>query len=106
MGRGPLPPEVAGAISTNMMLTAWRGPWGLTLAANISPDAETGIGKWTVEQFKKTIRTGVDPTGYVIRPPMPIAGFQNLPDQDLEAIFRYLKSQPPVHNAVGRTSTK
>ncbi len=100
---GPLPPEVAGAITTNMMLTAWRGPWGLTLAANISPDPATGIGKWSVEDFRKTIRTGVDPTGYVIRPPMPIAGFQNLPDQDLDAIFRYLKSQKPVPNAVGRS---
>ncbi len=99
---GPLPAEVAGSITANMMLTAWRGPWGLTLAANITPDKETGIGNWTLEDFKKTIRSGVDPTGYTIRPPMPIASFQNLPDQDLEAIFRYLQSVKPVHNPVGR----
>src|SRR5512142_2270356 len=55
----PLPPEAAGALTTNMMLTAWRGPWGLTLAANITPDKETGIGKWTLADFKKTTRTGV-----------------------------------------------
>ncbi len=98
----PLPPENAGAITANMMLTAWRGPWGLTLALNITPDPDTGIGKWTVEDFKKTLRTGVDPTGYVIRPPMPIQTLQNLPDADLEAIFRFLKSQKPIRNAVGR----
>jgi mono/diheme cytochrome c family protein len=100
---GPLPPETAGAITTNMLLTAWRGPWGLSLTANITPDTETGIGKWTVEDFKKTIRTGVDPTGYVLKPPMPIPTLQNLPDADLEAIFRFLKSQKPIRNAVGRT---
>ncbi len=101
---GPLPPETAGAITTNMMLTAWRGPWGLSLTANITPDAETGIGKWTVEDFKKTIRTGVDPTGYVLKPPMPIPALQNVPDADLEAIFRFLKSQKPIRNAVGRAA--
>lgn len=100
---GPLPPETAGAITTNMMLTAWRGPWGLTLTANITPDKETGIGGWTAADFKKTLRTGVDPTGYVIRPPMPIATLQNLPDADLEAIFRFLQAQKPIKNAVGKT---
>jgi hypothetical protein len=100
---GPLPPETAGAITANMALTAWRGPWGLSLTANITPDQETGIGKWTTEDFKKTIRTGVDPTGYVLKPPMPILTLQNLPDADLEAIFRFLKVQKPIKNAVGRT---
>jgi mono/diheme cytochrome c family protein len=100
---GPLPPETAGAITANMLLTAWRGPWGLSLTANITPDKETGIGKWTVADFKKTIRTGVDPTGYVLKPPMPIGTLQNLPDADLEAIFRFLQSQKPITNAVGRT---
>ncbi len=89
-----------------MMLTAWRGPWGLTLSANITPDPETEIGKWSVADFKKTIRTGVDPTGYVIRPPMPIMTLHILPDADLEAIFRFLKAQKPVKNAVGRTGSK
>jgi hypothetical protein len=86
-----------------MLLTAWRGPWGLSLTANLTPDPETGIGKWSAEDFKKTIRTGIDPTGYVLKPPMPIAMYQNLPDADLDAIFRFLKSQKPIRNAVGRT---
>jgi mono/diheme cytochrome c family protein len=99
----PLPPEAAGAVTTNMLLTAWRGPWGLSLTANLTPDPETGIGKWTLADFKKTIRTGVDPTGYVLKPPMPIPGLQNVPDADLDAIFKFLKTLKPVKNAVGRT---
>ncbi len=73
------------------------------MTANITQDMETGIGKWTLADFKKTIRTGVDPTGYVIKPPMPIPTMQNLPDADLEAIFKFLKTVKPVKNAVGRT---
>ena len=101
----PLPPDVTGGVSTNMLLTAWRGPWGVSLARNLTPDKETGIGTWTVAQFKHTIRTGVNPKGEVLRPPMPIANLQNLPDADLEALFMYLKSVKPVSNAVGRTQT-
>jgi len=100
----PLPPDVAGGVSTNMLLTAWRGPWGVSLARNLTPDKDTGIGNWTLAQFKSTIRTGVNPKGEVLRPPMPIANLQNLPDADLEALFAYLKSLKPVSNPVGRTT--
>jgi hypothetical protein len=97
-----LPPDVVGGVSTNMMLTAWRGPWGVSLARNLTPDKETGLGDWTVADFKKTIRTGVNKKGEVLLPPMPITTLQNLPDQDLEAIWAYLRTLKPVRNAVGR----
>ena len=58
-----LPPDVVGGISTNMMLTAWRGPWGVSLARNLTPDKETGIGDWTLADFKKALRTGVNKKG-------------------------------------------
>ncbi|MBP1635561.1 MAG: diheme cytochrome c-553 [Acidobacteria bacterium] len=99
----PLAPEVVGGASTNMLLTAWRGPWGLTLARNLTPDKETGIGTWTLADFKKTIRTGVNPRGEVLRPPMPIPNLQRLPDADLEAIYLYLRTVTPIRNPVGRT---
>jgi mono/diheme cytochrome c family protein len=102
---GPLPPEVAGGVSANMHLTAWRGPWGVTLARNITPDKATGIGTWTLTDFKKTIRTGIDPKGVVLQPPMPIPTLQNLPDEDLEAIFNYLRTlKPIVNDTSGRTA--
>ncbi len=97
---GPIPPEAEGAVTTNMLLTAWRGPWGLTLARNITPDRETGIGSWTLQDFKRTIRTGVDPKGEALYPPMPIPDMQNLPDEDLTAIYNYLRTVKPIHNAV------
>lgn len=97
----PLPPDVIGGISTNMLLTAWRGPWGVSMARNLTPDKETGIGSWTLADFKKTLRTGVDPKGNVLMPPMPIQEIQNLPEQDLNTIYVYLRTVKPVHNMVG-----
>jgi len=94
----PLPPEVTGGVSANMHLTAWRGPWGVTMARNITPDKATGIGTWTLADFKRTIRTGIDPKGVVLQPPMPIPMIQNLPDEDLEAIYNYLRTVKPIVN--------
>jgi hypothetical protein len=99
----PLPPEVVGGASANMHFTAWRGPWGLTLARNLTPDKETGIGSWTLADFKKAMRTGVNPKGEAIRPPMPIGNLQNLPDSDLDAIYLHLRAQKPIKNLVGKT---
>lgn len=100
----PLAPVVVGGVSANMMLTAWRGPWGLSLARNLTPDRETGLGSWTLADFKRTLRTGVNPKGEVLMPPMPIGEIQNLPDQDLDAVYAYLRTVKPVHNLVGRTA--
>jgi mono/diheme cytochrome c family protein len=98
----PLAPEVTGGVSTNMLLTSWRGPWGVSLARNLTPDKETGIGSWAFQDFKKTIRTGVNKKGEVLLPPMPIMNLQNLPDQDLEAIWAYLRTLKPIKNPVGK----
>jgi hypothetical protein len=89
-----------GALTVSLTLTAWRGPWGLTLTRNLTPDKESGIGDWTLADFKKTIRTGVNPKGEVLYPPMPIGEYQNLPDEDLEAIFNYLRTIKPMKNNV------
>ena len=98
----PLAPQVVGGISGNMLLTSWRGPWGMTLSRNITPDKETGIGSWTLEDFRKTIRTGVNPKGETLLPPMPIPVYQNMPDPDLEAIYKYLRTVKPIRNSVNR----
>lgn len=95
---GPIPDEIENGASTNLLLTAWRGPWGLTLSRNLTPDRETGLGKWTLADFKKTIRTGVDPNGEVLYLPMPIPMYQNLPDEDLTAIWNYLRTVKPIRN--------
>ena len=72
-------------------------------ASNITPDAETGIGKWTDAQLAKAIREGVRPDGSVIGPPMPSEFYRHLSDDDLKAIIAWLRAQPAVKNAVPKS---
>ncbi len=82
-------------------LTAYVGPWGITYAANITPDEQTGIGLWTEDIFVAAIRTGKHMgAGREILPPMPWNYYLNASDEDLKAIFWYLKSLPPIKNVV------
>ncbi|UFH56384.1 c-type cytochrome [Spirosoma sp. KNUC1025] len=82
--------------------TAFAGPWGVSFAANLTPDA-TGIGSWSLAQFKKAMRQGkfkgLDNTRPLL-PPMPWPGYASMTDDDLQAVFSYLKSLKPVANAV------
>ena len=73
------------------------------VAPNITPDANTGIGKWTDAQLGKAIREGLRPDGSLIGPPMPIALYRHLGDTDLVAIVAYLRAQPAVSNATGKS---
>jgi cytochrome c553 len=82
-------------------LTAFVGPWGQSFAANLTPDNQTGIGLWTEDVFVNALRTGKHMgAGRPILPPMPWQYFNKVKDEDLKAIFAYLKSLPPVSNAV------
>lgn len=69
-------------------------------ASNITPDTETGIGKWTDAQLALAIREGVRPDKTIIGPPMPIAFYRKMSDSDLAAVVAYLRAQPAVKNAV------
>ncbi|GAB4092605.1 diheme cytochrome c-553 [Flaviaesturariibacter terrae] len=83
-------------------LTAFVGPWGVSFAANLTSD-ESGIGNWTEEQFFRAIREGKSKGlegGRTLLPPMPWQEIRNAKDEDLHAIFRYLKSTKPVYNVV------
>lgn len=73
-------------------------------ASNITPDADTGIGKWTDAQLAKAIRDGVRPDKSIIGPPMPIEFFRHLSDTDLAAIIVYLRAQPAVRSEVPKSS--
>jgi cytochrome c553 len=72
-------------------------------AANITPDPDTGIGKWTEAQLVRAIREGIRPDGSLIGPPMPIAFYQHMADDDAKALAAYLKAQPPVRNVVPKS---
>jgi Cytochrome c len=99
----PPPPVVQGpwVMTASATNTAWAGPWGVSFTANLTPDAETGLGKWTQRNFNETIRTGRHMgRGRPILPPMPILMYKNFTDADMEAIFTYLQSIPAVKNRV------
>jgi hypothetical protein len=86
---------------TNTMLSAWAGPWGVSFAINLTPDKETGIGEWTEEAFIQSMRTGKhqgQPNGRDILPPMPWQSIKEMTDDDLKAVWAFLRSIPPVKN--------
>lgn len=88
-----------GAMSASM--TAWSGPWGVSFTANLTPDPETGLGKWTEQDFVDTMRSGRHQgRGRQLLPPMPWQSLNGLTDQDLKAVFAYLKSIPAIQNRV------
>ena len=98
--KGVIGPTQWGAITTND-LTAWYGPWGVSFAYNLTPDPQTGIGGWTEELFIQTLRTGkFMGMSRDILPPMPWQTIGQMTDDDLKAMFAYLKSLPPIHNSI------
>ena len=97
---GLIGPGKWGALANNHF-TGWAGPWGTSYGANLSPDQETGTGKWTEELFIKILRTGkLMGAGRDILPPMPWTEYSKLSDADMKAIFAYLKGLSPVKNQV------
>lgn len=81
--------------------TAYTGPWGVTYTANLTPDVNTGIGIWTEEMFVKTIKTGKHwGVARPIQPPMPWPAYRNASEDDLKAIYAYLRTIKPIKNLV------
>jgi mono/diheme cytochrome c family protein len=81
--------------------TAFAGPWGVSYAANLTPERLTGIGIWNEETFIRTIRTGRHwGVSRPILPPMPWQNVRGLSDSDLKAVFAYLRSIKPIKNQV------
>ena len=96
------PEELKSWVLFNPTTTAFVGPWGISYSANLTPH-ETGVGAWSEQQFIKAIREGkykgMDNTRPLL-PPMPWPSFSKASDEDLQAIFSYLKSLKPVDNLV------
>jgi hypothetical protein len=97
----PTLPQGPWLVISSATNTAFAGPWGVSFTANLTPDPDTGLGQWTVQNFKDTIRTGRHMgRGRPVLPPMPIPVYNNFTDDDLESIFAYLRTIPPVKNRV------
>jgi mono/diheme cytochrome c family protein len=71
-------------------------PFGTLYTSNITPDPETGIGKWNAEQFYATMHIGRFPDGGLLYPAMPFGSYTKVTRNDSDAIFAYLKTIPPV----------
>ncbi len=83
-------------------LTSASGPWGVSFSANLTPD-QTGIGSWTEENFIRALKEGKYKgiaNSRTLLPPMPWQNFATITEEDIKAIFAYLKSIPPVNNVV------
>lgn len=81
--------------------TAFAGPWGVSFSFNLTPDENTGIGVWTEEIFIQTLRSGKHwGQSRPILPPMPWMYYAQMTDEDLAAVFAYLRTIPAIHNRV------
>jgi len=80
--------------------TSFVGPWGTSYAANLTPD-ETGLAAVNEDMFIRAMRGGKHyGSGRPILPPMPWNWIGKMTDDDLRAVWQYLKTIPPVENAV------
>ena len=93
--RGPKGPDMSRMLSGGM---TFDEPEFKVTASNITPDTETGIGKWSDYDLKKLLRTGVRPNGEAVAAIMPTAFYVALTERDLDAIVAYLRSIPAVRN--------
>lgn len=82
--------------------TAWSGPWGVSFTANLTPDPETGVLRdYSKDQFIQAMRTGRHlGLGRPILPPMPWPAYSQMTDDDLGAIYVYLRQIPAIRNRV------
>jgi len=96
-----VPSKGDGEVHASEDLTAWTGGWGQSVASNLTPDPATGLGmRYSEAKFIQTMRTGKKPEGVQLLPPMPVDVYVNMKDDDLKAIYAYLKTIKPIRNAV------
>ncbi|HKD06821.1 MAG TPA: c-type cytochrome [Bryobacteraceae bacterium] len=81
-------------------------PPGIAYSKNLTPDRDTGIASWSDEQVIRAIREGVTKEGNLIGPPMPIALYNKIADDDVKAMVAYLRSVPPVRNEIPESKYK
>ena len=72
-------------------------PFGAIFSSNITPDAETGIGRWSEAAFRRAMRSGVDREGRHLYPTFPYDHFTDVSDEDDRALYAYLMTREAVH---------
>ncbi len=99
-------PDPGGTLGPNDLalsatdLTAWKQQFGTVYTRNLTPD-KTGLGDWTEAQFVKALRTGRHQgDGRALLPPMPWIAYAGMTEEDLQAVFAYLRTLKPIKNVV------
>ncbi len=82
--------EFAGGLGLNT-------PFGVIYSPNITPDDATGIGKWTFDDFKRAVHDGIRADGAYLYPAMPYTAFTKIEDDDLKALWAFLRSLKPIN---------
>jgi mono/diheme cytochrome c family protein len=72
----------------------FNGPWGLSVAKNITSDPEQGLGKWTDAEIERAIRSGIDKDGHALKPPMGYGYYSKISADDMAALIAWLRSLP------------
>ena len=99
MPPAPALPPGPWVASIGATFTAFASPMGTVFTRNLTPDKETGLGDWTVEEFIATMKTGLERgKGRPVLPPMPVQNLKAMSDSDIRALFAYLQSIPAIKN--------
>jgi mono/diheme cytochrome c family protein len=72
----------------------FNGPWGLSVAKNITSDPEQGLGKWTDAEIERAIRAGIDKDGHSLKPPMGYGYYSKISADDMAALIAWLRRLP------------
>src|SRR5437868_8339384 len=75
---------------------AMATPFGNLFVPNVTPDDETGIGRWTADDFYRMMHQGVSRDGSLMYPVMPFASYTKVTREDSDAIYAFMMSVPPV----------
>src|SRR5215472_16656276 len=98
----PGTPYVPGKEGSGEVLPFTNLP-GRVVAPNLTPDSETGVGRWTDDQLARAIREGIGHDGRALFPLMPYLHYRKLPDEDLASVIAYLRSRPAIRNPLPPT---
>jgi mono/diheme cytochrome c family protein len=73
-------------------------PFGVLYSSNITPDATTGIGGWSLEDLRRAMHEGVSADGSALFPAFPYTAYTKVSDVDIASLYAYLRSLPPVRS--------
>ncbi|MEJ1170082.1 molybdopterin cofactor-binding domain-containing protein [Variovorax sp. CCNWLW235] len=85
---------------------AMETPFGTLYTTNLTPDADTGLGRWSFSAFQRAMREGISRDGHHLYPAFPYTAFAKTSDDDLQALYAYFMSMPAVHAATPKAELK